>query len=57
MIDLPNLTSGTWKVAPSPLAGQLQKRIGDLLAGEKQNVAPVEASKLSMHKPRIIDRR
>lgn len=56
-IDLPNLTSGMWKVAPSPLAGQLQNRIGDLLQEEKQNVAPVEASKLSMHKPHIIDRR
>lgn len=44
-------------MAPSPLAGQLQNRFGDLVAGEKQNVAPEEASELSMHKPHTIDRR
>lgn len=54
---MPNLTNGMWKMAPSPLSGQLQNRFGDLVTGQKQNVAPVEASKLSMHKPHIIDRR
>lgn len=54
---MPDLTSDTWNVAPSPLAGQLQNRFGDLVAGEKQIVAPVEASKMSMHKPHTTDRR
>lgn len=54
---MPNLTSGTWEVASSPFAGQLQNRFGDLVPREKQNVALVEASKLSMHKPHIINRR
>lgn len=44
-------------MAPSPFAGQLQNRFGDLVLSEKQDVAHVEASKLSMHKEHIIDRR